>query len=256
MVLAIIIYLAGSRHLPPDTVRARRKMIAKVPRKPLTRTEWQALAALILLIPVMAFAIVPNNQIFNAYLVWGDQRFDLVFFGFRIPTTYLTSIDAFVSVSFLAIVALFYRWYGTRWQEPDELSKMIIGAVFSIAGMLCLYMAAATTPADHKISLFWPMMFELLNSIGFAHLLPVSLALFARLAPVSINAAVIGLYYLAFFGANKLVGYFGGFYETMATPLFWLMHAGFAAGAGAVFLLFKLTLAKRLMGGMAKAAEA
>jgi hypothetical protein len=30
-----------------------------------------------------------------------------------------------------------------------------------------------------------------------------------------------------------------------------LMHASFAAGAGTVFLLFKLKLAKRLMGGFA-----
>jgi POT family proton-dependent oligopeptide transporter len=254
MLLALIIYLSGRRYLPPDNVSALKASATKsVPRKPFTRAEWLSLLALVLLIPVLAFAIVPNNQIFNAYLVWGDQRFDLVFFGFRIPTTYLTSIDAITSISFLAIVALFYRWYGKRWNEPDELSKMIIGAAFSVAGMICLYMAAATTPADHKISLFWPMMFELLNSIGFAHLLPVSLALFARLAPVSINAFVIGLYYLAFFGANKLVGYFGGFYESMATPTFWLMHAGFAAGAGTVFLLFKLTLAKRLMGGVAPA---
>ena len=253
MLLALVIYISGQRYLPADIITHRDKAAKKEPRKPLTRTEWQAIMALVLLIPVLAFSIVPNNQIFNAYLVWGDQRFDLTFFGIRIPTTYLTSIDAVTSISFLAIVALFYRWYGKRWNEPDELTKMIIGAAFSVAGMLCLYMAAATTPADHKITLFWPMMFELLNSIGFAHLLPVSLALFARLAPVSLNAAVIGLYYLAFFGANKLVGYFGGFYESMATPTFWLMHAGFAAGAGVVFLLFKLTLAKRLMGGSAPA---
>jgi POT family proton-dependent oligopeptide transporter len=91
-------------------------------------------------------------------------------------------------------------------------------------------------------------MFHVLNSIGFAHMLPVSLALFARLAPKAINATVIGLYYLAFFAGNSMVGYVGGWFETMPTTDFWLMHAGFAAVAGAVFVVFKLFLAKRLMG--------
>ncbi len=44
-------------------------------------------------------------------------------------------------------------------------------------------------------------------------MLPVSLALFARLAPKAINATVLGLYYLAFFAANAIVGWVGGFYH-------------------------------------------
>lgn len=249
MLIGLAIYLAGQKYLPTEHFLPKKAGSAPAaPRPPITQQDWLALIAVLLLIPVMAFAILPNNQIFNAYLIWGDEKFDLVFFGTRLPTSFLVTLDAVVSVSFLAIVALFYRWFGKHWSEPDELTKMIIGSVFSIGGMLCLFMAAATTTgADEKIGLFWPMMFELLNSIAFAHLLPVSLALFARLAPAQFNATVIGLYYLGFFGANSLVGYFGGFYETMATPTFWLMHAGFAAGSGAVFLLFRLFLAKRLM---------
>ena len=113
--------------------------------------------------------------------------------------------------------------------------------------MLCLVTAAATTAPGEKIGLFWPVMFHVVNSIGFAHMLPVSLALFAKLAPKAINATVIGLYYLAFFAGNSLVGWVGGWLETMPTTSFWLLHAGFAAGSGAVFVLFKLFLSKRLI---------
>jgi POT family proton-dependent oligopeptide transporter len=66
-----------------------------------------------------------------------------------------------------------------------------------------------------------------------------STALFARFAPKAINATVIGLYYLAFFLANTLVGGIGGFFETMPTTTFWLLHAGFAAGSGLCLVLFK-----------------
>jgi POT family proton-dependent oligopeptide transporter len=245
MLIGLAIYLAGQKHLAPDTV-ATRAATAAAARTKLTGPEWKAVIALIVLIPVMAVAIVPNNQIFNAYLVWGDQQFDLVFFDKKLPTTWLITLDAIVSVSFLAIVVIFYRWYGKRWREPNEITKIIIGSAFSVGGALCLVVAAATQGAGEKIGLFWPVAFHFVNSIGFAHLLPVSLALFAKVAPKAINATIIGLYYLAFFAANTMVGWVGGFYETMPTTSFWLMHAGFAAGAGVCFLVFKFFIGDRL----------
>ena len=194
----------------------------------------------------MAVAIVPNNQIFNAYLVWGDQQFDLNFFGRKLPTTWLVTLDAIVSVSFLAIVAVFYRWYGKRWREPDEITKIIIGSAFSIGGALCLFIAAATQGPGQKIGLFWPVAFHFLNSVGFAHMLPVSLALFAKYAPKAVNATIIGLYYLAFFAANTMVGWIGGFLEKWPTTNFWLLHAAFAAAAGLCFVLFKFIASHHL----------
>ena len=151
----------------------------------------------------------------------------------------------------LAAVAAFYVWYGKRHREPDELGKMIIGSVFTIAGGLCLVMAAATQ-GDGKIGLFWPVMFHLLNSVGFAHILPVSLALFTKLAPKALNATIVGIYYLAFFGANKIVGEVGTWYSSMPTTSFWLFHVATAAVGLVAFILFKLFLAKRLMGGPVK----
>jgi POT family proton-dependent oligopeptide transporter len=249
MLLATGIYLSGQKYLrssdnDPRKVAAVDSGQTAVPVRAakLTRRDWGAVIALILLIPVLAVAIVPNNQIFNAYLVWGDQQFDLVFLGKKVPTTWLVTLDAIVSFSFLALVALFYRWYGKRWREPNEITKIIIGSGFSIAGVLCLYTAAATQGAGQKIGLFWPVAFHFINSIAFAHLLPVSLALFAKVAPKSINATIIGLYYLAFFLANTMVGWVGGFYQTMPTTSFWLLHAGFAAGSGLCFLIFKFVV--------------
>ncbi len=242
MLIGLTIYLAGQKYLPPEEPRAT----VAAPKAGLSGDDWSALIALLFLIPVMAVAIIPNNQIFNAYLVWGDTNFDLKFGGTTLPTTWLVTLDAVVSVSFLAIVALFWRWYGKRRREPDELGKMIIGSAFSLAGALCLVMAAATQPAGGKIGLFWPVMFHVLNSIGFANLLPVSLALFARLAPRSINATVIGLYYLAFFAGNSAVGYIGGWLEAMPVTQFWLIHAGCAGAAGLVFVVLKIVLRRQL----------
>jgi POT family proton-dependent oligopeptide transporter len=244
MLIGLGVYLAGQKHLPKEHFQAQ-GAAQRAERPRLTGPDWSAVIALLLLVPVMAVGLLPNQQIFNAYLVWGDRSFDLVFLGERLPTSWLITLDAITSVTFLALVAIFYSWYGKRAKEPDEVTKMIIGSAFSVAGMLCLFMAAASTAPGEKIGLFWPVMFHLLNSIGFAHMLPVSLALFAKVAPKAINATVIGIYYLAFFTANALVGYVGGWFETMPTTSFWLMHAGFAAIAGVAFVLFKLFIGKR-----------
>lgn len=232
MLVSLIIYISGWKYLPVSEN-------AHGERPPITMADWKHATPLLLLIPVLAIAIIPNQQIFNAYLVWGDRDFDLVFAGTRLPTTWLVTLDAIVSVSFLFLVALFWRWWGKTRREPDELEKILIGSVFTVAGVACLYMAAATQPAGGKIGLWWPVSFHILNSIAFAHMLPITLALFARLAPASMNATVIGLYYLAFFAGNALTGKIGTLFETMPTTSFWLLHLALAAGSGLAFWLFR-----------------
>ena len=246
MLIGLAIFLIGGRHLPPEE---NAKRAARADRPKLERRDWTAVIALILLIPVLAIALLTNQEIFNAYLVWGDQQFDLNFFGRRLPTTWLITLDSIVSVAFLALVALFWRWWSKHHWEPDELGKIVIGSVFTAGGGLCLVAAAAFQMPGEKIGPFWPVAFHVLNSIGFAHILPVSLALFAKVAPKAINATVIGLYYLAFFAGNALVGWIGGLYSSLPTTTFWLIHVASAVGSGFVFYLFKIFLSHQLEEG-------
>jgi POT family proton-dependent oligopeptide transporter len=249
MVLGVITYLAAGPYLPPDNRPAKN---VSAPRDKLTRSDWMRIAAVLALVPIMAVSLLTNQEIFNAYLVWADEQFQLTFFGYRIPTTWMTAIDATLSFSMLLAVVAFWKWYSDRkGTEPDELGKMVIGSVFTVIGGLCLVTAAATQ-GDAKIGLFWPIMFHLFNSIGFAHILPVSLALFTRLAPRQINATIVGIYYLAFFLANQIVGHVGGWYSTWDTVSFWLFHVATSVVALVAFLAFKLLLAKRLMGEAAQ----
>jgi POT family proton-dependent oligopeptide transporter len=213
---------------------------------------------LVILIPVLAIALLTNQEIFNAYLIWGDQHFDLRFMEYTMPSSWLITLDATLSFSMLVAVAAFWKWWGNRHREPDEISKMIIGSFFTIGGGLCLFMAAVTQPEGGKIGLFWPFMFHLLNSIGFAHILPISLALFSKIAPRRINATVIGLYYLAFFLANYTVGQIGQLYSdpNISTPTFWLIHVASAAFGLVAFVIFKLVIGKRIASDTGAAATA
>jgi len=253
MVLGLVTYLSGQRYLPAEERRERASNEPAV-REKLTKDDWVCLVSLLLLIPVLAIALLTNQEIFNAYLVWGDQQFDLTLLNNT--SSWLITVDATLSFSMLVAVAAFWKWWGKTRREPDEISKMIIGSVFTIAGGVCLFMAALTQPAGGKISLFWPIMFHLLNSIGFAHILPISLALFSKIAPKQITATVIGLYYLAFFAANAVVGYIGGLYSSLPTTTFWLIHIASASFGLVAFVIFKMVLGKRMTTGPREQAAA
>ena len=244
MLVALVIYLTGRRHLPPDPPMSS---IPKADRPKLGPGEGRTVLLLILLLPVLAVAALPNQQIFNAYLIWAEQNVDMVFFGQRMPTTWLITLDTLTSVSFLAAMVIFWRLWAKRFKEPDEIGKITIGCFVAVAGVLCLAAGAAIQQATgEKVSILWPIAFHLLNSIAFANIMPVSLALFARAAPRALAATIIGVFYLHFFAANNIVGWLGGFLERMPATQFWLIHAAAAGGAGLVFLVVGRFLARML----------
>ncbi|HEX3677937.1 MAG TPA: peptide MFS transporter [Sphingomicrobium sp.] len=242
MVIGLLIYILGRPYLPREELAAPSDEPEL--RQPLTRNDWLSVLYLIILIPVLAVSLLTNQEIFNAYLVWGDQHFDLRLLDNT--SSWLITVDATVSFAMLVLVAAFWKWWSLNHREPDEISKMIIGSFFTVAGGLCLFMAALTQPQGGKISLFWPMMFELFNSIGFAHVLPISLALFSKISPKQITSTVIGLYYFAFLIANAVVGYVGGLYSSLPTTTFWLIHVASAAFGLIAFIVFKMVIGHRM----------
>lgn len=244
MLIALVIYMLGHRHLPPDPPLRGADKAAK-PR--LKRGEGRTVVLLILLLPVLAASVLANQQIFNAYLVWADRSVNLTFGGEKLPTTWLITLDAVTSVSFLAGMVVFWRLWAKRFKEPDELGKLTIGAFISLTGVLSL--AAGALIAERtgtQVSIWWCVLFHILNSIAFANMLPVSLALYARAAPAAMGGTIIGIYYLHLFAGNQVVGILGTLLEKMPASQFWLMHAAIAAGAGLVFLIVGRFFAKWL----------
>src|SRR5262249_24483223 len=75
MLIGLVIYLYGRKYLPPDSPAVREKQASgsDVTKANLTRRDWIAIVALLILLPFLAIAIIPNNQIFNAYLIWADR---------------------------------------------------------------------------------------------------------------------------------------------------------------------------------------
>ncbi|PYK89818.1 MAG: MFS transporter [Verrucomicrobia bacterium] len=239
MLIGLTIYLSGRKYLPPDSPVVEEKETSPnhTAKTKLTRRDKIAILVLIALLPFLTIAIIPNQQIFNAYLVWAQDHADLIFFGKKMPTTWLITLDSIVSVSFLFIAVIFWRIWSKKYPEPTEINKIAIGSLIAVTGMLSLVIGAALAAASGgKVSIGWLIAFHVLNSAGFANVFPVSLALYARVAPAALSATIIGVYYLAFFAGNNLVGWIGGFLEKMPATQFWLLHAALAGIAGIIFL--------------------
>ena len=126
------------------------------------------------------------------------------------------------------------------------MTKIVIGLGISVGALLSLVSAAAIASGGHKAGFGWVLIFEVLNSLGFSNVMPVSLALYARASPKSVAATMIGVYYLHLFLANNLVGWLGGLQERMSGAHFWLLHVALV-GTSCVLMLLAARLFRRLL---------
>ena len=235
MLISLVIYLYGRKWLPAEQLVAKNSA-AGVEQPKLTQNERRTVWILLFMLPLLAIGSVGNQEIFNAYLLWVPDHVDLTFFGQVMPTSWLITLDATVSVSGLFAGMIFWRLYAKRFREPTEIIKMTIGLGLSALGVTCLFMAALMADHGQKASIVWVLGFEVLNSLGFANLFPVGLALYARVAPKKLVGTLVGVYYLHMFLCNNLIGWLGGLIERMSGTQFWLLHVGLIGTA--MVLLF------------------
>ncbi|GAA0528834.1 POT family proton-dependent oligopeptide transporter [Rhizomicrobium palustre] len=242
MLLGLVIYLFGRKTFPKERVKSAVKEV----REPLSGRDLGAVILLVALVPVLAFSVVGNQQIFNAYLVWSGNNYQMTYGGFTVPSGWMMSFDAlFSSISMIGVIA-FWRWYGKHRVEPDEITKIAIGVTFSAFAPLALAGASAVVATTHHpVHLGWAVAFHVINDIGFANVLPVGLALYSRAAPKGLGGTMIAVYYLHLFFANTvIVGPLGGLLGTMPDSQFWMLHVALMLGAAVVLFLVRLFFGK------------
>ena len=229
MLIGLALYLHGRPWLPTP-----QRFTDGAARPSLSANDWRVLALLIALLPLVAGAMVGNQQMFNAFIVWGEANFDLHLLGYEMPVTWLLSFDAVISALCILASIAFWRAFARRWKEPDDLTKIAVGAAIMALAPLLLSMAGLRQQmTGHRISVGWGLAFEVVNEAGFAMLVPVALSFYSRVAPQALQGVTIAMFYLNSFLCNLVVGRLGGLLEQMTASSFWLMHAavvGVSAG--------------------------
>ena len=237
MVISLALYLRGRRWLPPQPPV---RQFADSPKIAFTYDEWRKVLLMFALLPLLAVAQVTHNQVGNAYVIWAEGNLQLTLFGARVPVTWLQTLHGIGLGSSIILSLIFWRRWSRRRVEPDEITKIATGGMLlTLAPLILVAASLGVAVTGHKASLGWALIFELVVNMGWANVAPVSLALYARLAPKGASSTIIGVFYLQFFLSNMLAGWLGGLLEKMSAVNFWLLHAALAGGAALVLLLVR-----------------
>jgi POT family proton-dependent oligopeptide transporter len=236
MLVALAVYLGGSRYLP-DPRRARQ---AKAALPPLTREEkvrtWNLVAVIALLVPLHT----SYTMIWNVGLVWVDDHVSLASPFGAVPASWFNSVDSFASIVIAPILVGLWAWQARRKTEPVSLAKIGIGAVITGVSALLLAAGSLTTDAVGKVSVLWPLAGWFGMGAAFMWYWPITLALISRAAPEKVNSTLMGGAFLSLFAGSTIMGWVGSFYDEMSNAAFWTLDAAIAlAGALVIFAATK-----------------
>ncbi|NPD69463.1 MFS transporter [Lichenicola cladoniae] len=244
MLIGLLTYLGGRRWLPREPVAGRAAGIV-TPPSGLSGSDKRILLVLAAMLPVLAMASVGNMEIFNGYLLWGQQNYALSFGGQTMPVSWLLSLDAFFGIGTLLSSMLFWRWWERHRRMPDEIVRMAGASVLLMLAPLILALASFEA-GGHKIGLVWGVAFHLVNDFGFSNFYPVGMALYSRLAPRALGATVVNGFVLHLFLANLLVARLAGLLGQMSGTRFWLLHAGLIGLAAILIGVFAMLFRRML----------
>jgi len=239
MLVALVIYVGGSRHLPPEPGRDDG---ARAVRPRLDRAGYQRLLFLVGVAAIVVIFRGAYEQVGNTIALWAEQGVDRhVSGGFVIPMAWFQALDPLVVIA--ATPLLIARWsrLAKRGVETPWLSKMAFGA--AIVGLSYLLLAGVATwvgGAGTQAHWGWLVGWFGLMTLGELYILPVGLGLFGRMAPDGYRATSIATWFFAGFFGNLLAGALGTLWSPLSHAWFFVIIGG-VAGIAAV-LLYVLAL--------------
>lgn len=242
MLFGIAMYVAGRRHLPPDTLKPK----DTAPRPKLQRSDAPILLALGAALTLGLLYNVAYAQEFNVFNLWAREYTDLHIFGFAMPVTWYPSFDGFFIVAFTPLAMRYWSWQVTRGKESTELAKIGWSGVFGALGMLCLVAASLIAAAGGKPGVGWGVACFALFAWGFIYNYPTTLALCSRVAPSALTGVIMGVAFVQSFASNYAGGVLGAYYEKMTPTNFWLMHAIISIVGSVLVLVLYRPLARAL----------
>ena len=229
MLIGIAIYLHGRDYLPVDNVAARSERVK------LQAGDGRIIAALLSVLAITGLFWTAQTQVWNTYPLWIRDHVDRELFGVAIPVTWFQSLDSLAVLVFAPGVIWFWRWQSRRRTEPGDMVKIALGCAFFALACVLLTIGEWTA-GEGRTALIWPTLFHFVCAAAYLYVAPIALALVSRAAPLSVNAMMVGAYYLALFAGGIVSGWLGRFFEVLSPAAFWLMHAAIV-GSGAVLIL-------------------
>ena len=241
MLLALVIYLAGQRHLPGERPRGA----DKIAYPPLTAGRAQAHRAAHSRRRVHVVSQRRlSDDLEHRRVVGRCSTFRWPARSARCPLLGSTrSIRSPAS-------SRCRRWwrYGhgsrRRGREPHDVTKIGIGSLLTGLSAL-LFVAGALLPGvDGKTSVLWALGGYFGMGVAFLYYWPVLLALISQAAPAKLNATMMGGVFLSFFAGSVIAGWVGSFYDQMSPAAFWSIDAAIGIVGGLIVLVLARPLTR------------
>jgi proton-dependent oligopeptide transporter, POT family len=230
MLVGLVIYVIGGRHLPPETKRQESTSANPVRRMPE--------AALLLLGIGLAVTVFRGayEQIGNTVALWMRDDVDRFVGDFELRATWFFSLNPMLVIFG---TPLLLAWWKRRAEQGKELSpvrKMAAGALIVGASYLLIGGVEALS-GDGQASWLWLLVFFFIFTLGELYILPNGLGLFARLAPPRLGATTVASWYLAIFAGSLAAGQVGRLWSSLGHAEFFFLMAGIAALASLLLLM-------------------
>lgn len=235
MLIALAIYLWGTRHLPVDNAPLRGA--ARAPMAKLTTHDWRIIVSLLVLCVFVTFFWATYEQQGNSLVLWIDGNTDrginLLFWQGEIPTTTFQALNPFIVFTFTPLVIALWAWQAKRGREPSTIVKMALGCLGVALANLVMVGAVWQADADaaQKASVIWLLAYFAIITTGELYISPIGLSLVSKIAPASLLSMLMGVWLATSFTGNFVAGYLGTFWSRMPKDEFFLMIAAIAAAA-------------------------
>jgi POT family proton-dependent oligopeptide transporter len=243
MCLGLSIYLYALPLLPQDELHKARA--AHREHQPLTREQWRAIGALLVLFIPNTLFWATYEQMGNTTILWIDRNVDrsIDLFGAttQIPTTWFLAFNPFMIFAFTPFVVTWWSRQAARGTEPSTITKMALGC-FGVTAANLVKAFAAFHAGSGQASWLWVLGSIAIITVGELYLSPVGLSLVTKVAPARMLSMMMGVWLATSFIGGFLAGYLGSFWSRMENPHFFLMIAAIAALAGVLILLCRWPL--------------
>lgn len=242
MLIALIAYMLGQRHLPDDRPVGRKREKAQ----PLSPTERRRILVLLLVIILTIPAEIAYPMFWSIGILWVDQYVNLQTLWGEVPSSWFASADSIGAIAAAPLLISFWAWQSKRASEPGSVTKIGIGTAIVAFSAMLLATGNWGTSAPDSVGSVWAIAAWLIMGLAWMYYWPTTLALVSRCAPASVTATLMGVAFLSPFVGHTLAGWVGSYFDQMSPSAFWAMDAGIAAGGAIVILLFRERLARGL----------
>lgn len=238
MLVALVAYVLGQRHLPDDRPVARKR--EKAP--PLTAAERKRVAVLLLVVALTIPAEIAYPMVWSIGILWVDHYVNLSTSVGEVPSSWFASMDSLGSVLAAPFLVAFWAWQSKRGIEPTSVTKVGIGtAIIAIGAGLFAFGNMGTTAPD-SVAAGWAIAGWLIMGLAWMYYWPTTLAIVSRAAPQGMASTLMGVAFLSPFVAHVMAGWVGSYFDQMHPSTFWAMDAAIAVAGAAVILLLRKRL--------------